>query len=371
MPFVTGQRAQRSRLHLHRREQRGAIAALAGILMLLLVGVVGLAVDLSYLAFTHGELQDASDSAALAAMHELRRGRSQAQARQSAINLAQANMAAGGAVQLATSDVVFGNFDFDARTFLPGRNFQNPAAVRVVARRTQGSPGGPLTPLFASVLGIGAADVSADAVAAIGERELVIVQDITHSFFDEIEQAKDADSTLVRAMAAQNLGGESVGVVTFNDDSQVNMPITQLHGSERAIDDAIQDIVPCPSTRARNCRGTHIAPGLNEAVDLFRREGRPNAQRVIVLVSDGMPYPNDRRQPAIDAANEAARENINIFTVTLTQENGGSYGVGGDDAAFNARLVRGFGHAYHTPNAEDLDDLMLRVLRGIPIHLVE
>jgi hypothetical protein len=105
---------------------------------------------------------------------------------------------------------------------------------------------------------------------------------------------------------------------------------------------------------------------------MFRDRGRDEAQKVIVLVSDGMPNPASRRGPAVAAADRADAEGISIFTVTLTQEGpGGDYGSSGNDAAFNASLVRGFGKAFDTPNSEDLDELLLLVLAEIPVGLVK
>ena len=127
---------------------------------------------------------------------------------------------------------------------------------------------------------------------------------------------------------------------------------------------------PCATASQKNCGGTHIAPGLESATQLFASFG--NAERVLVLVSDGMPYPSNRRQPAINAATAADDAGVNIFVVTLTQEKkGGSYGSGGADAEFNAGLVRGYGKAYETADAKQLDELLLNILREMPIRLVE
>jgi hypothetical protein len=95
-----------------------------------------------------------------------------------------------------------------------------------------------------------------------------------------------------------------------------------------------------------------------------------NIEKVIVLVSDGMPYPSNRRAPAIAAA-DSADDKINLFTVTLTQEGSGSYGSSGADAAFNAGLVRGYGKAYQTSDSKQLDDLLLRILHEMPVRLAE
>lgn len=354
-----------------RANERGAILALAGILLMVFLGMVVLGVDLGYVAMVQGELQAGADAASLAAVDTLRDGGTAAEAQQAAIDTASKNDAAGSDMSLAASDIVFGSYDFDTKQFMSPPSLDFPPAVQVNARRSEQSSGGPLDLLFGGLVGQAQANVDAKAVAAIGRREMVIVQDVTGSFRDEIEDAKDADVTLVTAMAGQNLGGERVGLVTFDEAAAQRLGLTSIHADLDGVTDTIDTFEACQSG-APNCHGTHIAPGLDAATTLFSAQGREDAQKVIVLVSDGMPNPSSRRDPAIAAADRADAEGISIFTVTLTQEpTGGTYGSAGADAAFNAGLVRGFGKAYDTPNSEDLDDLLLQVLAEIPIGLVK
>jgi hypothetical protein len=201
------------------------------------------------------------------------------------------------------------------------------------------------------------------------KRDIVIAQDITFSFLQEIEDAKTADAALVNQLANQALAGDRVGLVTFNEASTKNLALTAVPDQKQTVLNEIKNVKACASSSLKNCAGTHIAPGLQDAVSLFT--GNLNAEKVIVLVGDGMPYPSSRRQPAIDAANAAGEAGVNIFTVTLTQESSGSYGSGGADAAFMAGLVRGYGKAYHTPDSKQLDDLLLKILKEMPVRIVE
>ena len=214
------------------------------------------------------------------------------------------------------------------------------------------------------------ADLEADAIAAMRKRDIVIVQDITVSFLEEIEDAKVADAALVNQIAKQALAGDRVGVVTFNEAATKDLVLTSISDEKQTILNAVKKIKACPNSSQKNCAGTHIAPGLQSATSLSSTS--KNAEKVLVLVSDGMPYPSSRRPLAISAADAADEDNVNIFVVTLTQEKkGGSYGSGGADAEFNAGLVRGYGKAYETANAKELDDLLLKILQEMPIRLVQ
>jgi len=79
----------------------------------------------------------------------------------------------------------------------------------------------------------------------------------------------------------------------------------------------------------------------------------------------------EHRQPALEAADRCWRDGISIFTVTLTREQGGQYGLSGADAKFNAGLVRGFGRAYVTPNSKDLTAILVTIANQMPVRLVE
>jgi hypothetical protein len=144
-----------------------------GIVILVLIGFVGLALDWGYVFWVANGLQTAADSAALAGAQKLKS--SQVAARSAAVRLAGKNLAGPTTVPIdrndsnnANGDVVIGKYDRATHTFTPStdpdpRTGAN--AVRVLARRNQGSRGGPLPLFFGPIFGKKTANVARFAVA--------------------------------------------------------------------------------------------------------------------------------------------------------------------------------------------------------------
>jgi len=165
-------------LRPHRR-RAFAIVYIATVL-LILVGVVGLAADTAYVYLTGQRLQVAADAAALAGAQEVEYNSTQAVT--NAISAAAANTAAGAAVQLnSATDVQVGNYVRATATFTANTAPYN--ACKVTANRTTGSLGGPLNLIFGPVFGIKTSNVSRTAVAmdAAGGGAGVICLDPTAS----------------------------------------------------------------------------------------------------------------------------------------------------------------------------------------------
>src|SRR5688572_5218193 len=159
-----------SRPHRHRRH-RGMVIIWVALLMMVLIGFVGLAVDWGYVVWSGQKLQNAADAAALAGAQNL--GAGEAAVNDAAVELAAANEAGGVPVtldrndeeNLPDGDVVVGVYDRDERSFTP--TLSSPNAVRVFARRTAAVHGGvPL--LFGPIFNKDTGDVSRFAIA-IGE----------------------------------------------------------------------------------------------------------------------------------------------------------------------------------------------------------
>jgi hypothetical protein len=144
------------------------------VLLIVLIGLTGLALDWGYVAWTGGQLQTAADAAAIAGAAHVRHDI--AQARTAAVDLAGENEAAGQPVALnrndaadtindPSGDIVIGRYDREARRFTAVLN--NPNAVRVVARRTPEHHGG--VPLFFGPwFGKATSSASRQAVAMVG-----------------------------------------------------------------------------------------------------------------------------------------------------------------------------------------------------------
>lgn len=352
------------------RCERGVVLVWVAILMVVLLGCVALAVDVGYLYLTRAQLQNAADAGALAAMAAIRDGQTKTQAQQEAALVAESNEAAAKNVRLnPDQDVVFGSYSFATRRFQPGGYFADATAAQVTARRTAGSPAGPVPLFFANVLGRHEADVSATGIAAVGKREIVILQDCSRSFTNEIEDAKVADWALVQQMAEQNLSGDRVGLVTFVDTAKRRLDLSKIPDSMQIIYDTIRSFAATTVVGL----GTNVAPAFDTARAMFHDTGSEGAAQAIVLVSDGMPEPTSRRQPAVTAANRCWADGISIFAVTLDRDPGAQYqyGLVGSDAKFNASLVRGFGRAYSTPNSKDLAAILITIANQMPVRLVQ
>jgi Flp pilus assembly protein TadG len=170
-------------------QRRGAIAPLAGFLLIVLVGMVAFAVDVGWIVAARTELQSAADAAALAGADALMNGyvqyqlagsNSQATASQSTIltntmKTARTNAetwaaknSAGGVSNLTLndSDVEFGYTDSNGNytTYSSGQPFPN--TIKVTMRRDS-SANGSLGLFFAPAIGTSTADLKATASAVI------------------------------------------------------------------------------------------------------------------------------------------------------------------------------------------------------------
>ncbi len=159
------------------RQRRGAVLALVAILMVVLLGMVAFAVDMGYISLARTQLQNAVDSGAMAAASVM--SNNQASVIAEARKFVAANPAAAQSVNISDSDVEFGYWDINARTFSAGAQHAN--AVRVTARRENAGL------FFGKVLGIDTFSTEATATAMIGPRDIAFVVDLSGSMNDDSE----------------------------------------------------------------------------------------------------------------------------------------------------------------------------------------
>lgn len=354
--------------------EKGATLVMTAILLIPLLAVAALAIDLGNAYWSQAELQAAADSAVLAATAELPdMDAAQAQA----LSYAQANT--GGADSaVGPGDVLIGFWDADTRTFYPNQLPLN--AVRVTASRTEGH-GNAVPTYFASVIGIDALDITAQATAARDVvADVVIVQDITVSFEEEIGSAIQADKAMVDTFADQYAEGVRVAVVTFARDTYLDKDLTWLSTGQGAVNAAINGIETCSSAGSRGgpCYGTDQGAGIDRARVLLQSYGREDVQHVIVLVTDGVPCILESGDPvgrgqeyATAAANRADAAGIDIFSVSLYEYSGSSHPCLSSDVSFNESLARGIGWGISTPNPSELSAILRSIVDEMPIRLVD
>jgi len=358
------------------RRERGvaSIAILVGLVALL--GFAAFGIDSGYMLATRTQLQNAADAGAHAAVAELRLGLPHSQAAATAVDVANANFSAYVSGTANVAQVEIGSWDYGSGTF-SSSPMSGVAAVKVTTTRQMNF-------LLAPVLGLNGTVVEASAVAALGQRDVVLVQDVTFSFAEEIGEARNALGVFAQAMVAQSLAGDRLGLVTFAEAASVEQPLSPLPDQLPNILGAIDAFPFCYETSLPNCAGTHIAPGILQAIDLFQTQASPLwAEKVIVLISDGVPcLPGDeattqaRRAAALAAAQAADAAGIHLYSVFLdTPFPGGiyCYDVSGDAADPNLmeELVSGNGEFTTTVHEQDLDQILLSILGAMPVRVVD
>jgi len=195
-----------------------------------LVGAVALTVDVGVMALAKSQLQCATDAAALAGVVMLQTSLDPAAARQAAVETAASNVVAGRPLTLDPSvDVVSGAYMAETKQIIPFDESggvvavpDGPVALRVTARRTGGSPDGPIPLHFARALGLEQVEMTVAATAGltISKKarpcvEAVIVQDQSGSFEDEFPQAREANVEFLNFMTQCFTDGDSTGIVGF------------------------------------------------------------------------------------------------------------------------------------------------------------
>lgn len=169
----------------HGQKRRGAVVVLIAVMLPVLIAFTALTVDVGVMYNARADLQRAADAAAISAAGLLssRNGDPMSLARHTAKEIVSRNPVMGKTVTVDDADITFGHAVFQSGTsqfdFVPSTNL--PDAVRVVVRKTEGSPNGPLSLFFASIFGKKMTDVKAEAVAMLIPRDIALVADLSRS----------------------------------------------------------------------------------------------------------------------------------------------------------------------------------------------
>ncbi len=140
--------------------RRGVVAVMVMMMLVVLMGFAALSVDVGHLYNVRSQLQNTADAAAHAAAAVLP---DETAARNAAHQFAIANFDNCGTV-LASADIQLGNWDATQGTFSAGGAPVN--AIRVTTKQSKDTLN-PVKLMFASILGIHNADLSASAIAMI------------------------------------------------------------------------------------------------------------------------------------------------------------------------------------------------------------
>ncbi|NLX14004.1 MAG: VWA domain-containing protein [Phycisphaerales bacterium] len=188
----------------HARRATAAVQVL--VCMTTLLGVGALVIDVGMLYNTKAELQKSADAAALAAATELGNAGSgdvRISAREKAQQFATGNQVLSEGILLDPgADIVFGRAFIDSQTgryqFVPDAAEPFPNAVRVIARRAEGSLNKPVSLYFAQAMGISARNLTASATAVLIPRDIVVVADLSasHTYDSQLRSMKQTSINL-------------------------------------------------------------------------------------------------------------------------------------------------------------------------------
>ncbi len=140
--------------------------------------------------------------------------------------------------------------------------------------------------------------------------DVIIAFDISKSMLAEdiapnrIDRAKHEISKFIDL-----LKGDRIGLVVFAGESFVQCPLTLDYGAAKMFLDVV-------TTEWIQIQGTSLADAIRQSTKAFRTKSKKH--KVLIVISDG----EDHEGEAIDAAKDAAKEGVRIYTVGIGSESG-------------------------------------------------
>ena len=411
MTLFSRLRGAAKRLH---RDDRGAVTIIMTVYLPFIVGICTFAVDMSYVYWTRNQLQVIAEAAALAATAQLPDNGPCGTA-STACTVAQdyanrnrdANNNVHGTI-LANADVVVGRWTdgclgggiSNSTCFVPAGSGGTSTdctvspqcnSVQVTTRQTS-SNGNALQLTLASALGFGTFDVTATAIAVVGNDQnapgfnAMIVQDISGSFTNQLPLGKAAVQALLDCLNKNAPTGSSLGAAVFTGTSPNTPYISPTSVTDSSSYNFLKNQIGDPNNTQsgiRICSGyaspypqcntnTSQASGMQVAYNTFCPytpcpvAGNAGSKNAMIIVSDGLPVSSSAnmcgssqctvaqlKQKAVDQANAAATQQIDIYTIY--------YGTDTAGRDWLKTLIRGNGIALDTPDASKLASLMGKV----------
>jgi len=165
-----------------------------------------------------------------------------------------------------------------------------------------------------------------------------LVIDVSGSMLDEgkLENAKNAANTFIDSIASNK---NQIGLVKFSSLVKV---LSKSTSDSQSLKNMVQSLT------AED--GTALGDGIKIAVDSLTLEDRSEANKVMLLLTDGMA--TEGIDP-IEAAKLANQNDITIFTV--------GYGSDADANTLNAIAIMTDGQYFHAQSGQDLVDVFNRI----------
>ncbi len=373
-------------VRVHAEARRGAMIVLVAVMLTILLVTVAFSVDVAFMQLARTELRTATDAAARAASEALSREQSIAAARQAAKNAAAANHVAGDPLVLLDDDIIFGHSNPQLNgvfTFNEGAAPTN--AVQINGRRTSGSASGPVGLFFGGVLGPFFFEPTYQTRSVNLDRDICLVVDRSGSMnrnvvgggipggadpCDKPHPTASRWAALSVAVQAfidgvnQTSQEEKLALVSYSSsgsfcgrsytDSDINVRLTNNYAL----------VTGSMGTLSNNpIQGwTNISAGIDDGVVVLTdpARARPFAEKTMVLLTDGQ---QNRGRSAVDAAQDAAAQDIVIHTVTFSDE--------AEQNLMRQTAEAAGGRHFHAPNAAALEQIFREIALTLPVVLTQ
>lgn len=363
----------------HNTHRRGTGLIYTTLALMVLLGCVTLMVDYGQMMSVRAELQSAVDAATLAGAGGL--SVSPAEARARAKQTALQNIVDGRPLVLLDSDIQIGNWSPDGRLFvISDANAESVGtAIRVTGHLSHARGTAVKLPFVSSIGGGGLLDQRWTSVGrSAGETgyDLVLVQDVTNSFAQEIDDAKLGNHAILDHINAN--GGEPyVGLVAFTGWGKTISEMKQVSASYNALKSAVNSLDLGGRPGMPPASGTDISTGIAQAVTVFaNRAASSTRPKAMIIISDGEPSQNSKGQNpkrnaselltlAQQKADAAWAEEIHIFVVFYDKSNSAT------SAAKLRSLVRGSGTFVHVTDPDALPAAILSAAKAASVQLVQ
>jgi Flp pilus assembly protein TadG len=373
-----------------------------------ILGLGAVAVDTAYIHLVEAQAQAISDAAAHAALVNLKLTADVEVSRDIAHAFVNAHELVGKMADVEPNDdIVFGGWDFEGQEFDSAASYVN--SVQVTVKKNDESVNGSFATLMMGMFGTShsSAQATSPAIGAMRFREIVIVQDVTGSFMQEIDEARDADLAFLDAIHESDFPNDRIGMVTFVGDAEEFTPLSYVKSDYATIYSDWSKLDWCDRSyypwyyygppyyhsnpAMMGCNegsdywrwyydsGTSQAAGLDEGIDMLLASGDEYSTKVIILVSDGQPQcvygysdqaaedlcTDAREKDAYSAADFAEENGISIYSISFND----TYNA--TQSAVMEALVRGHGQFYETPDPNELPEILEEIAQQIPIALVQ
>lgn len=376
-----------------KKKRRGGVLALVAIFLPVAFILAGFAINVAYMELSRTELRVSTDAAARAGGRTLALTGDPDEARRVARLYAGNNPVAGDPLQLADSDLVFGQSTRDSLDeryeFKAGRRPYN--ALNVVGRRNGSSLSGAVQLFMPGIMSVDQFEPVQSGTATQIELDLAIVIDRSGSMaFGANESAKSGSPALapegwsycdavppgsrwldavagakafLRALT-ETPQTERVALVTYGTDATIDVPLSDEY-SYSDFDGSVVGLVPTAmdAHTASFCGGrTNIGGAILLAEDALydSATARPWAVKTIVVMTDGRH--NTGTNP-VNAAKRVGKKGTTIFTITFSAE--------AKQADMEKVAELGAGLHIHADNGSELVDAYEEIVKSLPTLLTD